>query len=689
MVGVFLIMSLLSIRVGINGDDDVQANYASNLPSFYLSLGSDTTCFNSGPEIKYYGALFELATGATNQLLGFDKTEPRYYQVRHVWNAFFGAVAMYFLALFVGQIAGLRAAIVSIVLLFFSMRFLGHSLFNPKDIPFAAGYMIGLYYLYHLLKEMPNPSRSVLVGLGVGVIASVGIRVGGVLIIAYVALILGLHFIYTHGFRALFKDLKKVKPYLRALLIPCVAGFGLSLLVWPYGLIDPFAHVPEAFEAFKNFRTAIKVLFSGAMVWSFDIPVRYILTWMLITWPIFSLLGLILGSIFLRGILKTYNPIAILFAGFAFTFPIVYVLLQGSMLYDGWRHFLFTYPPAVALVTLAWCYLLKKFTHRPKIHYGVWALLALAGLDSAIFLVRNSTTPYVYFNPTIGGMKGAMGTFELDYWGVSVKQAIKWMEAEGILGPDMQDTVSIGTNFSHAAQVYTKKYGDHVKINYVRWRQRSEKMWDYGVFVNRFVDGSFIRGGYWPTSKTIKSIDANGTSIAIVERDTRQHFSYHGDAAIKRKNWPEVLEHLNREVLEHPDNELAWVGIGMAYLNNDQPELALPPLRKALELTPENQNALNFMGYYHYVSGNTEEALRYFSKSGELHQTNHMAFFYMGRIELRRNNPTAALLHMEHCIDANPNAPECYQLGAEAYRVMGDHVNAQRYQDVVDALTGR
>ncbi|NND08231.1 MAG: phospholipid carrier-dependent glycosyltransferase [Saprospiraceae bacterium] len=688
-LGMFVVMALLSINVGLNGDDDVQANYASSLPSFYTSFGNDTSSFTSGPEIKYYGALFELGTGATNQILGFEKTEPAYYQVRHVWNALFGAISIYFMALFIGHLAGFPAALLGMALAFFSMRYLGHSLFNPKDIPFAAGYMVSLYYLFHLLKEMPKPSKKVLIGLTIGIAMSVGVRVGGVLVIAYAGLFLGLHFIYTYGPSAIFSNIQRVKEYAIALLVPSSIGFLISLLVWPYGLIDPLTHVPEAFAAFENFQTAIKVLFAGEMVWSSDIPFRYIITWMMITWPIFSLVGLILLAVFARGILRTYNPVGILFSGFAFAFPIVYVLLQGSVLYDGWRHFLFTYPPIMILITISWFYFLQKFNTKPALKYVSWVILGLTTIDSAIFLVKNSSTPYVYFNPTVGGLKGASGDFELDYWGASIKQAVEWMEKEGIIGMNMQDTVLIATNFSHAAQVYTKKYGDHVQTTYVRWRQRNEKPWDYGIFINRFVDGSFIRGGYWPTSKTIKSIHANATSIAIIEQDDDQHNAYYGDAAVKRKDWDTALQYFTKEVQAHPDSELAWVGLGMAYLNKNQAQLAKHPLEKALQITPENQNGLNFMGYYHYVSGNATEAKRYFTKAGELHSTNHMAHFYMGRIEQQRSSHALALEHMEDCISANPNAPECYQLGADVYRAMGDNVNAQRYQAVVNQLTGR
>ena len=687
-IGLCLIMALLSTRVGLNGDDDVQANYSNDLPSFYTSFGSDTTCFESGAEIKYYGALFELITGASNKVLGFEKDEPAYYSVRHVWNAIFGAIAMYFMAMLLGEIAGFRAALLGLGMIFFSMRFLGHSFFNPKDIPFAAGYMVSVYYIYLLVKYMPAPGRRIWTGVAAGIAMSVGVRVGGVLVIAYLGLFLGLYFLYKYGFGGIFKDMDRLKKYTLSLVVPSAVGLVASLLVWPYGLVNPFENIPESFEAFANFQTAIKVLFASEMVWSAHIPFRYILTWMLITFPVYSLVGLLGFLVFSKGIFTRFNPFAVIIASFAAIFPIVYVLLKGSALYDGWRHFLFVYPSIIIMVTLAWEYALQRFGTTDKMKYVVFGLLGLTALDSALFLVRNSSLPYVYFNPTVGGIKGATGDYELDYWGASVKQAIEWLDDEGIIGTDMTDTVTITSNFSHAAQVYTKKYGGKVQVNYVRWRQRNDRKWDYGIFINRFVDGSYIRNGYWPTSKTIHTLKANGAPIAIIEKADDPDFAYLGSEGIRQQNWQAALTNYQKEVEAHPDNELAWTGIGMAYLNLNQPQPAKAPLDKALEITPENQNALNFLGYYHFVTNQHNEARTVLTRAIDLHSTNVTAMLYLGRIEALAQNYPKALEYANDCINTNANFGQCYQLAADVYDAMGDPANAQAYRNALSQLGG-
>ena len=49
---------------------------------------------------------------------------------------------------FPGWLAGLLA----LLMIFLTPSFLGHSLMNPKDIPFATGYIMSLFFTYRLLK---------------------------------------------------------------------------------------------------------------------------------------------------------------------------------------------------------------------------------------------------------------------------------------------------------------------------------------------------------------------------------------------------------------------------------------------------------------------------------------------------------------------------------------------------------
>ena len=61
------------------------------------------------------------------------------------------------------------------------------------------------------------------------------------------------------------------------------------------------------------------------------------------------------------------------------------------------------------------------------------ALLVLAGTAQALavvsFMVRTHPYQNLYFNALIGGLRGAEGKFDLDYWGLSIREAFEYILA--------------------------------------------------------------------------------------------------------------------------------------------------------------------------------------------------------------------------------------------------------------------
>jgi hypothetical protein len=112
-----------------------------------------------------YGGFFETVTGFANKALGYQPTNLGYHNVRHASSAILGWVAMLCAALFASLVAGQRAGIITLIIMLVSPRFVGDSLMNPKDIPFAAGYIMAIYNMVAVLNRMPNPSRWNLVDL--------------------------------------------------------------------------------------------------------------------------------------------------------------------------------------------------------------------------------------------------------------------------------------------------------------------------------------------------------------------------------------------------------------------------------------------------------------------------------------------------------------------------------------------
>jgi hypothetical protein len=112
----------------------------------------------------------------------------------------------------------------------------------------------------------------------------------------------------------------------------------------------------------------------------------------------------------------------------ALAFPLLYAAITRPVLYNEMRHFLFVLPPLAVLVGLGLDRLAR--VPAPSVARAVAALALGAYLAMHVALVaRLHPYEYVYYNALVGGVRGAVGRFELDYWGVSLPAALAALRA--------------------------------------------------------------------------------------------------------------------------------------------------------------------------------------------------------------------------------------------------------------------
>jgi tetratricopeptide (TPR) repeat protein len=685
---ILMLTIALSFRAGVNADDSYQNLYSDNLVKWYATFGRDTSAINNPqtPLQHHYGGFFEVITGATNSVLGFDNMDPGYHHVRHFWNAIFGVLAMIFAGLFAKQIGGWRVGVFALLFIFLTPAFLGHSLINPKDIPFATGYVISLYGLARLLRELPKPYWQTLAALAAGIAIAIGTRTGGFLLIAYLGLFVGLEFLLSYGFGAIFSQWKLVSRYLLYSLVAVAIGLLVGLIFWPYALTDPFKHIPESFKVMAQFGVNIRILFNGGFIFSQDIPWNYTMIWMLFTLPLFALLGLVLFLVFSKGIFRRYPKLLLSLAVFAFVFPIFYVIYKKSPMYDGWRHMIFPYTAAVALIALGWDYLLSKFSERKTLVYALAGVLALTALEPAWFIARNSAHPYVYFNPLKGGVKGAFGDFETDYWGISARQAGEWLESQGILKPGMEKTVIIASDFNYNLErFFKKKYGDKVSIRYTKYRTRNDIDWDYGIFCSRYISGDHLKHGTWPPVRAIHTIKASGVPIVAILKD-EDKFAFKAQQAMKTNNFGDAIPLFEQELTKDSLNELAAIGIANAYLSVNDAANAKPAIERYNRIVPNSYITQNLWGSYYLALNDQNNAIVSFKKSVELQPDNATGFYYLGLLYSNQNKLSDALEMAKKAVEAAPQFRPAYDLAAQIYEKSDDPGMAKAYRDAAQKI---
>lgn len=684
VLGFFYLVGL-SFGSGINADDKFQDAYSAKLVQYYSTFGRDTAALNvPDGNMHLYGGFFEIITGFANKALGYQVSDLAYHNLRHAGSAALGWVAILCAAFLARLIAGWRAGLITLVIMLLSPRFVGDALMNPKDIPFAAGYMMAIYNMAAVLDKMPKPGRWNVAGLIAGLAISLAMRAGGLLNFAYLFLFAGLFFVLKHGWAKLF-DVKSVGRFAAVIFGIAIAGYAGALLFWPYALQSPLKNPLYALSKFSDFEIRIRVLYEGLNVMSDKTPWHYPVKWIAYTIPLAAVAGIAGSLALLPRLLRRYQPLWVVLVLFAGIFPVFYVIYKDSVLYDGWRQLTFAFPPLAIAAALFWNALLEIFASKKIAQYATYAGLAVLLADAGLFIAVNPKIPYVYFNPIAGGTQGAYGKFETDYWGISIRQGIEWMERQGILKPDMPEPVVIATNMFYPAQQLTAKYGDKVVLKYLKWDRRCDDAWDYALYPTRFIDGSTLATGKWPPDNAVHIVEAGGAPILAVLKDNGKNCAL-GMAAMKLGDWNGAVQNLGKELEAVPDNELAWTNLAQAYLNMDSLELAKSAAEKALSISPDNMQSNNLIGLYWLSKGDAGQAKMQFERALKREPSNPAAYYYLATIAQNQGDSQTALTNLRKAIEIAPNFKPAYEFSARIYEAAGNAAAARQFREMMQQI---
>lgn len=417
---------------GITWDETMQHNYGRDVVNYYLS-GRRDLGFQEFRDLYLYGGLFDSLAYALSQLtqrlsiLGL-------YETRHLLNALIGFLGLFGVYQLGRLLYGARGGFLSLLVMILMPVYYGHLFANPKDIPFATFFV---WSIYAILRYLRSQSRvgfgdTILVGLMIGL--TLGIRVGGLLLFSFfVSGMLMSVFLDQRSLSALQK-LALVLKHAQNLVIMLTISYSLMVVFWPWaqeGLLkgDAVARVWQAFAQVRHFGAQGIALVAGQHLDITHLPWWYLPIWFLVSTPLLWLSFLPLGIVHLirptRSSQKnSYATLAVILG--YLVVPAAYAIYSRSVLYNAQRHFLFIFP-VLALLSAGGIELAIRLSR------GSWRILLLALSFFAVFNILISEArlhPYqtLYFNEIAGGLSGAFGRFELDYWGSSYKEGSLWLE---------------------------------------------------------------------------------------------------------------------------------------------------------------------------------------------------------------------------------------------------------------------
>jgi len=213
-------------------------------------------------------------------------------------------------------------------------------------------------------------------------------------------------------------------PFAKAMPIALV----IMAATWPWSVQDPlnilavFQHPPS-----ETWHPAM--WWSGELVKADDLPWSYLLVLLAVGLPEYVLLGVffvIVSATWRKSDLFSTRGFQYIFVASTVLVPLAAFAALRPTTYNGLRHFLFLVPQLVILAAIGLDRALSYLAHRSKAVAAAFAaVLILAAGHQVVLMARLHPYQYVAYNTLTGGVSGAFGRFELDYWGVSYGEAAR------------------------------------------------------------------------------------------------------------------------------------------------------------------------------------------------------------------------------------------------------------------------
>jgi tetratricopeptide (TPR) repeat protein len=575
-----LLMPVLSKDAGISGDEYFHVDHAENVYNYYKSLGKDKTATYNSKTLHLYGQSLDNEVHLFNELFNVDDI----YASRHFFNSIIGWILILFTGLTTVLLFGWRAGYIAMLFLFFSPRILGHSFNNLKDLPFAAACAFSIYFMIRHIKELPKQNYKTLLFIILGIAWAISLRIGGIILIPYLFVIYGLYYLTQNKFLSA-QNLKEAFKNIRNLIIVSVVAYFLGLILWPYALQNPLSNPLSSLKNMTNYGLDINQLFEGLIYKSRELPWYYGIKYILITSPIVVFIGCLAFAVSLikRKAGKT-DYVIYFFLFFTFLFPLVYTIYQDSTLYGGWRHLLWIYSPLVILSAGGLDFYINNKSKYIK--YGGLGIILLFLIHPVKYTVKNHPYEYSYFNQLVGGINGAYGEYEVDYYYHGLKEGVDWLIQNDLVN----DSITIVTNHGRIVEHYLRNY-PNIKVQYSMYYQKSGIDWDYGIWTNTHIDPHQLSMGYWPPKENSYTVYADSVPITAVTK----RISYEdvkGYRSLRKNRLLEARNHFKNFLKVYPESEEVLEGVAITYLFEQNLDSALFYADKSLFYNPGHLSAL-------------------------------------------------------------------------------------------------
>jgi tetratricopeptide (TPR) repeat protein len=669
-----VLMLLLSKNAGISCDEVLHYNHSVSVYNYFASHGEDQSALNTPvTNLKYYGQSYDNIVTVLIKLFKIDDV----YGFRHVMSTIAGWLLILITALFAIWLADYKAGILVLILFAVSPTFMGHTQNNLKDVPFALAYISSTFFtLKYLVSEKKFFNRD-LIFLTASITFSISIRAGGLLSICY----LFFFFFIFYLFKLLSKnkvDFIEIRTKFFWICCISIISWFLSIILWPYALQGPIKNVIESYGIMAHFPSTFQQIFEGKVEWSDYMPWYYLPKSILITVPIIVLTGLVLFCLLIR--FKLSSEKAVLYSMVIFTvlFPLVFVIYEKSNLYSSWRQFLFIYPVIILLAAIGY----HHFYEYLKTGYlkMVMALLIIVlTIHPLKYMFNNPQFYYLYYNQLVGGLKGAYSNYETDYYYISQTSASRWL-IDYLKQKNISGKVKVKATYSVE---WLFRNHPEIETSYFRYEERSQSDWDYAIVANRYISPFELRNKAWPPENAIHIIYADNVPVgAVLKRKSKD--DYAGYVALSEGRSRDAIGYFEKALKIDDRDEMIFYNFAAALKNEGRDQQADSILKRGLEINPDFEPILMYLGNIARSHNRADEAIEYYERVIKADRKYFEAYVGISELLTDKDDIRARTL-LTICLNMNPRFKPAIIAMADTYRKTNPDI-AKKYDDLASTI---
>ena len=464
---------------------------------------------------RYYGVALQLPLVAAEHLAHFDMAPRNIYLMRHLYTfliCWLGYVCFFF---FCKRVFGSKwLALLGMLMLALYPRFWGEQFNNIKDMVFMSTVCASMLATAICLEREGSFRFEALAALVSAVSANTRM-IGAVIPL----LLFGYRLVRDLFIRHVAREagyarlLRNIGRYAAQLLLFYVFFVLLTPALWA----DPVGGTAAMLSTFSDFSRWYGVeLFMGGLYTK--VPWYYIPVWLAISLPLWYLLLMpVSAAAVIRDVsaLRKERPgrgwMTVLLTEeryFAFCFALSFLpwlaaAVNGSTLYNGWRHFYFILQALIVLMLYA-VRLLRRLARRGVARRALACGICLLVAAQCGWIAAHHPFEKLYFNPL--GMRVADG-FSRDYWQEAYYAQLKYILRNAPSYPirigyaDAAGCFLDEADYAGISFVEGGQPADYLIENYARWTSPGDAAHEgYTPWHTLFVDGHpfstiFIRDG--------------------------------------------------------------------------------------------------------------------------------------------------------------------------------------------------